>query len=29
MGKKENNDVYIGKDDFLFEKFEYGDEEKR
>ena len=28
MGKKENNNVYIGKDDFLFEKFEYGDEEK-
>lgn len=28
MGKKENNDVYIGKDNFLFEKFAYGDEEK-
>ena len=28
MGKKENNGVYIGKDNYLFEKFEYGDEEK-
>ena len=28
MGKKENNDVYIGKDNFLFEKFAYGDEQK-
>ena len=27
-GKKENNGVYIGKDNYLFEKFEYGDEEK-
>ena len=28
MGKKENNGVYIGKDNYLFEKFEYGYEEK-
>ena len=28
MEKKENNGVYIGKDNYLFEKFEYGDEEK-
>lgn len=28
MGKKENNGVYIGKDGYLFEKFEYGEEEK-
>ena len=28
MGKEENNGVYIGKDNYLFEKFEYGDEEK-
>ena len=28
MGRKENNGVYIGKDGYLFEKFEFGDEEK-
>ena len=28
MGKKENNDVYIGEDGYLFEKFNYGEEEK-
>lgn len=28
MGKKENNGVYIGKDGYLFEKFEFRDEEK-
>lgn len=28
MGKKENNNVYIGKDGYLFEKFKFGDEEK-
>lgn len=28
MGKKENNGVYIGKDGYLFEKFEYNDREK-
>ena len=28
MGKKENNGVYIGKDGYLFEKFEYNDKEK-
>ena len=28
MGKKENNGVYIGKDGYLFEKFEYRDKEK-
>ena len=28
MGKKENNGVYIGKDGYLFEKFEYKDNEK-
>ena len=28
LGKTENNDVYIGKDGFLFEKFEYKEEEK-
>ena len=28
MGKKENNGVYIGKDGYLFEKFEYNDSEK-
>ena len=28
MGKKENNGVYIGKDGYLFEKFEYNDNEK-
>lgn len=28
LGKTENNGVYIGKDGFLFEKFEYGKEEK-
>lgn len=27
LGKKENNGVYIGKDVFLFEKFEFGEEE--
>lgn len=27
LGKKENNGVYIGKDGFLFEKFEFGEEE--
>ena len=29
MGKTENNDVYIGKDGYLFEKFSYGEEEKK
>ena len=29
MGKKENNDVYIGDEGYLFEKFEYGEEEKQ
>ena len=29
MGKTENNGVYIGKDGYLFEKFEYGEEEKQ
>lgn len=29
MGKTENNDVYIGKDGYLFEKFEYGEKEKQ
>ena len=29
MGKTENNGVYIGKDGYLFEKFEYGKEEKQ
>ena len=28
MGKEENNRVYIGKDGYLFEKFEYNDNEK-
>ena len=28
MVKKENNGVYIGKDGYLFEKFEYNDNEK-
>lgn len=28
MGKEENNSVYIGKDGYLFEKFEYTDKEK-
>lgn len=28
MGKKENNDVYIGKDGYLFEKFDFGENEK-
>lgn len=28
MGKKENNGVYIGKNGYLFEKFEFGEEEK-
>ena len=28
MGKKENNGVYIGKDGYLFEKVEYGENEK-
>lgn len=28
MGKKENNGVYIGKDGYLFEKFEYTEKEK-
>ena len=27
LGKKENNGVYIGKNGFLFEKFEFGEEE--
>ena len=27
MGKK-NNDVYIGKDGYLFEKFDFGENEK-
>lgn len=27
MGKKENNGVYVGKDGYLFEKFQFGDEE--
>lgn len=27
-GKTENNGVYIGKDNYLFEKFEYGEKEK-
>ena len=29
MGKKENNGVYIGKDSYLFEKFEYGEDEQK
>lgn len=29
MGKKENNGVYIGKDGYLFEKFEYNNKEQR
>lgn len=29
MGKTENNGAYIGKDGYLFEKFEYGEEEKQ
>ena len=29
MGKTENNDVYIGKDGYLFEKFSYEEEEKK
>ena len=29
MGKKENNDVYIGDEGYLFEKFEYGEEQKQ
>ena len=29
MGKKENNGVYIGKDGYLFEKFEYGEDEQK
>ena len=29
MGKKENNGVYIGKDGYLFEKFEYGENEQK
>lgn len=29
MGKKENNNVYIGKDGYLFEKFDYGTEEEK
>ena len=28
MGKKENNGVYIGKDDYLFEKFDFKKEEQ-
>ncbi len=28
MGKKENNGIYIGKDGYLFEKFEFGEKEK-
>ena len=28
IGKKENNDVYIGQDGYLFEKYVYTDEEK-
>lgn len=28
MGKKENNGVYIGKDGYLFEKFEYTDKDQ-
>ena len=28
MGKKENNDVYIGRDGYLFEKFDFGENEK-
>lgn len=28
MGKKENNDVYIGKDGYLFEKFNFGENEE-
>lgn len=28
IGKTENNDVYIGKDGYLFEKFEYTDKER-
>ena len=28
MGKTENNGVYIGKEGYLFEKFEYGENEK-
>lgn len=28
LGKTENNDVYIGKDGYLFEKFKYGEDEK-
>ena len=29
MGKTENNDVYIGKDGYLFEKFPFGEEEQK
>lgn len=29
MGKTENNDVYIGKDGYLFEKFPFEDEEQK
>ena len=29
MNKKENNGVYVGKDGYLFEKFNYGDAEKQ
>ena len=28
LGKKEINDVYVGHDSYLFEKFEFGEEEK-
>ena len=28
LGKKEINDVYVGQDSYLFEKFEFGEEEK-
>ena len=28
LGKKEINDVYVGKDSYLFEKFEFGEEEE-
>mgnify|MGYP001851338892 FL=1 len=29
LGKKENNGIYIGKEGYLFEKFEFGEEEKK
>lgn len=29
LGKTENNNVYIGKEGYLFEKFEYGEDEQK